>query len=177
MARNVKTKKMMRQWHGKIGYLTIGLMLVYSISGFIMSLDEYDFLKKEQVIKTTLSKHLSIEDIVNQTVDAYDLVDFEVNNNNNGIVYFNSNCSYNSKTGELIMTVKNYPFLLKKISKFHQAHGNILIIMFGCLSGVLLTFLAISSFWMLNKKGENYKKNIAYLVIGIIISILMVVIV
>ncbi|MGK0291130.1 MAG: hypothetical protein ACI86H_002597 [bacterium] len=163
----------MRSLHRDIGFLIIGLTLIYSISGILFIYRETDFLKQEQFLKRIISKNLKAHELGralhNKKIRAV--------NTEKGIIFFKNgkySGTYNKLTGEAIYKSKELPFLLEKVNSLHKSTNKGVRYWFTTLYGLLLAFLAISSFWMYKPKTKNFKRGISLTMVGVLIAIALV---
>lgn len=156
----------MRGLHRDMGYLVIGLTLIYSLSGIILIYRNHDILKVEKQKKQKLEHGIPPEELkATLRVKVLNVEKIE-----NDIMYFD-NGTYNTLTGETIYTVKEVIFPVNKFIEFHKSSSSKGVHIFGLIYGLLLLFLSISSFWMFKKGTKNFKRSWILTGAGIVISL------
>lgn len=151
------TKYYLRLLHRDIGFLLIGLILVYSISGIVLVYRDTDFLKREAKIEKTLTSNMNAA----QLGKALHIRNFRVSKSEGDILFF-KNGTYNTKTGFAAYTAKELIFPLNKFVDLHKASSTKATHWLTVIFGVLMLFMAISSFWMF-KTGTNLFRRGLYL--------------
>lgn len=158
----------MRALHRDIGFMVIGLTIVYGLSGIVLMYRDTDFLKREKQIEQTLEPNISEAELGK----ALRMRNFEVVKTEGDIVYF-ENGTYNKSTGVAQYKAKQLPAWLDKFNKFHKTASKNLIHWAGIIYAVLLLFLAISSFWMFKPKSKMFKRGLVFAGIGLVLAIVV----
>lgn len=161
----------MRTLHRDIGFLMIGLTLVFALSGILLVYRSTDFLKSETVVTRTLDPALSIEDVGR----ALHLRKVSVGEDDGRRIAFSSgpmarDGSYDRQTGEVSYTAKQLPTFLEKLNALHKTGNSTALHWFSVLFGVLLTFLAVSSFWMFKPSTRQFRRGVAFAAVGFVIA-------
>ncbi|MGL4854964.1 MAG: hypothetical protein ACRC37_06895 [Lentisphaeria bacterium] len=158
----------MRVLHRDIGFFTIGLMLIYALSGIVLVYRDTNFLKQDKKIERQLDKNLSGEKVGSELR----LRMFRVLEENEQIVKFKEG-SYNKSTGEANYTVREFMFPFNKWASLHKVPSAQTKSIISVIAGILLSFLALSSFWMYNVKSKLFKRNIFISIAGFIVAIIL----
>jgi hypothetical protein len=158
----------MRSLHRDIGFFIIGLTLIYGISGIILIYRETGFLKQEKQIE----RHLDANIENSELGKMLHLRNFEVVKVEGDVVYF-KNGIYNKTTGMVKYSDKSLPSFLEKFNNLHKASSRSVTYWFSTIFGILLLFLAISSFWMFKPKTKLFRRGILFAGIGFIIAIIL----
>lgn len=158
----------MRSLHRDLGYLVVGLVVTYSLSGIVLIYRDTGFMKHEVLVGKTLDPALNGD----QLNSALRLKGFEVKAENENSILFN-NGHYDKQTGEVSYTMQEVdaPFdrfiALHKIVSAKPPHA--VMVAFAAI----LFFLAISSFWMFKPGSSHFKRGIVFAIIGAIGAILL----
>jgi len=160
-----------RSLHRDIGYLMIGLILIYSVSGIFLIYRDTDFLKTEQSITKTLQPDMKPQ----QLGMALHLRDFKVEKTEGNTIYFKEG-TYNTSTGVVNYTTKALPFVLEKLNSLHKTASSNASHIFSVIFAVLLLFLALSSFWMFKPKAKPFRRGIIFAGIGFVFAFIMLMI-
>ncbi|MDD4602869.1 MAG: hypothetical protein PHF97_03575 [Bacteroidales bacterium] len=158
----------MRSLHRDIGFFVIGLTIIYSISGIVLIYRDTDFLKHEKLVEKQLSPNIKESDLGM----VLHLRNLEISKTEGDVVYF-QNGTYNSKTGIVKYTSQELPSLLNRFIALHFSSSRNLVHWFSVTFGILLLFLAISSFWMFKPQTKLFHRGIYLASAGIICSIII----
>ncbi|MBR8537835.1 hypothetical protein KDU71_19845 [Carboxylicivirga sediminis] len=159
--------KIMRVLHRDIGFLMIGLTLVYCVSGIILlyrdtNLFTVDKRYVEQIAPNTPADELG---------DALELRRLNVTEESTDTIYFNYG-TYCKSTGLADYTINTYPDWVWQINGFHKTKSRFGAHWMGLTYGVLLLFLAISSLWMYKPKSSKFKRGLVLTAVGLILAVL-----
>lgn len=148
----------MRVLHRDIGFLMIGLTLVFALSGILLVYRSTGFMKSETQVTRTLAPALSIDDVGR----ALHLRQLKVGEDDGRRIAFSSepmarDGSYDRQSGEVSYSAQQLPSLLEKLNALHW---------FSALYGVLLTFLALSSLWMFKPSTRQLRRGVVLAALG-----------
>ncbi len=160
----------MRSLHRDIGFFVIGLVIIYSLSGIVLIYRDTGFMKTEKLIERTLSPNMDASELGKVLY----VREVKVLKEEGGIVYF-QNGNYNKVTGEIKYSSKELPFILTKFNKLHKAPSRNVIHWVSLIFGILILFLAISSFWMYKPKTKMFRRGIFIAGIGVVIAVIILV--
>lgn len=157
----------MRTLHCYIGYFLIGFTIIYAISGIVLIYRDTDYFKSEEHIETQLKPNLD----ESQLGRALHMRRFRVDKTEGKLVYF-ANGTYNIETGKASYSVKKLPYIIDKFNSLHKkASRNNVAHIFSTIFGVLLLFLAVSSFWMFKPKTKIFKKGMLFTAAGLTVAL------
>ncbi len=159
----------MRSLHRDIGFLLIGLTIIYCLSGLVLIFRDTDFLKYERQIERKLSSGIAESDLASHLR----LRSLEVQKTEGDIVYFN-NGTYNKTTGVATYSEKGLPSFLQKINNIHKAPSQNATHWFSLIFSIALFFMAISSFWMYKIRTKKFRRGLILTGLGIIVAIAMI---
>lgn len=159
----------MRVLHRDIGFFVVGLIIIYSLSGIVLIYRDTDFLKHEAQVEKKLSPNLQASELG----PMLRLKNFKVLKTEGDVLYF-PNGSYNAVTGIVEYTQKELPLWLTKFSQLHKTASQSPAHWVTTIFGVLLLFLAISSFWMFNSASRQFRRGLIIAVTGIIFAVILV---
>jgi hypothetical protein len=151
----------LRALHRDIGFLLIGLTLVYGLSGIVFIYRDTDFLKQERRIERQLSPGIPDSELGT----ALHLRNVSVVRTEGDVVYF-QNGTYDRKTGMASYSDKTLPAWLEKLNTLHRASSRSRVHWFTTLYGVLLLFLALSSFWMFKPGSRLFWRGTIFAAAG-----------
>lgn len=159
-----------RSLHRDIGFFVIGLTVIYSISGIVLTYRDTTFLKHETLVEKTLSPNMEASELGK----VLHLRDFKVLKNEGEIVYF-QNGTYNKVTGFVKYSKIELPAIFNKFTNLHKASSKNLKHLFSIIFGILLLFLAISSFWMFKTKTKLFRRGICIAGLGVVCVIILLI--
>ena len=157
----------MRILHRDIGFLMIGLTLVFALSGILLVYRSTDFMKSETQITRTLEPEMTIDDVGR----ALHLRKLNVGEDDGRRIAFSagqmaSDGHYDRQTGEVSYTAQQLPSVLEKLNALHKTGSGSPLHWFSVVYGVLLTFLAVSSFWMFKPKTRPFRRGLVLAGVG-----------
>ena len=159
----------MRILHRDIGFLLIGLTLVFCLSGIALVYRETDFLKVESQMSFPLRVGLKADELG----DEMHLRRVQVVKQDERFIYFNDepfakDGKYDQQTGVATYLGKDYVFPLNKFAMLHLATNLTSIHWFIVLYGILLSFLSVSSLWMFKIKTAQFRRGLTLTCIGFV---------
>jgi hypothetical protein len=163
-----KSKISVRVIHRYLGFFLVGVLGVYSISGITLIFRRTDTFKK------TVTKEITI-DINTKNKDlgkALEIKGLKVDSTASGMAYFKGG-NFNKSTGKVVMTKKEYPYLLDKMMKLHKATTNSPVYWLNIFFGLSLLFFVTSSFWMFLPTTSTFKKGLIFSILGFLMTIMI----
>lgn len=161
----------LRVLHRDIGFFIAGLIIVYALSGIVLIYRDTEFLKSETKIEKTLTPYMEPAKIG----EALRIRDFKVTKTEGEIISFQSG-TYNTTTGVAVYTVKDIIFPFNKFINLHKAISKNPTHWFNLILGVLLLFMAISSFWMFKPENKNFKRGLYLAGAGVVFVFILLLI-
>lgn len=158
----------MRSLHRDIGFFSIGLIFIFSLSGLVLIYRDTGFLRYERHHEKVLSPNLELSEVGN----AIYFRNLEISSTEGEVIFF-QNGSYNQETGVVKYTTKEFPDWIKRLNRLHTSASKKFTHWFSTTLAVMLLFLAISSFWMLKPKSKLFRRGIILAVTGILASIIV----
>lgn len=161
--------QVMRQLHRDAGFLILSFVIINALSGIILTYRNTDLLKHD--VKT--------ERKIDPGLDAAALGgilrirDFKVLGEENGVVSFQGG-SYDKNTGVVNMTIRDVIFPFNKLMNYHKAISNNPKHWSNVIFGVILLFMAVSSFWMYKPGSMVFKRVMIIMAVGLVITLILV---
>lgn len=171
-------RTILRSLHRDLGYLFVGLTIIYGISGIILNGKETgkDPAFREITVIKNLSQHLSPKELTavfNQEITGTPPLQQIIKRQNSYRVYLQGGVGeYMPDSGLLELTIYKEKKLVRIINNIHNNSGKRFTSMANVYA-VGLLFLAISGTIMLKGKKGFLKRGIWFVLIGLIIPILM----
>lgn len=154
--------------HRYIGFFVIGITVLYGISGITLIYRDTDFLKQERQVEKQLPPNLKESELGR----ALHMRNIEITKTEGNIVYL-KNGTYNKETGLVQYTDKALPEVLDKINGLHKSPSQSTTHLFSVLYGILLLFLAVSSFWMFKPKSLHFRQGIITAGVGFVFAVIL----
>ncbi len=162
----------MRVLHRDIGFLTIGLTIVYALSGVLLIYRNTDFMKIEKTEEMQLESQLTGNDLG----PLLRIRNFRVEREEDGIIYFKEG-SYNTTTGHSVVTRKVYIPPFDKLVNLHKVTGANKVSFIALIYGFMLTFLAVSSLFMFKFGSKKSRRGLMMIGVSVVATILIVILV
>lgn len=161
----------MRAIHRVLGYLAVGLVMVYALSGITMIYRTSDFMKKSTEVEMTLDPNLD----VSQLGAALKIKNFKVTEQTPEIITF-SDGTYNVATGEVVYTKKDVVAPFNKFIDLHKLPiaKNISIAIITTIFGIILFLLALTSLFMYRPSAKQFRANMLYVSLGVALAVILV---
>lgn len=158
----------MRIIHRYLGFFLAGVMAIYAVSGVVLIFRKTDWLKRDVIVEKTIDANLP----PNEAGEVLKVKNYQVARTEGSVVYFNGG-QYDAATGQAIVTTKELPLILDKLTHLHKSTTNdplyYLNIFFGC--GLL--FFVISAFWMYAPGSDILKKGLWFTAGGMVLVLLL----
>jgi hypothetical protein len=159
----------MRVYHRYLGFFLTGIMAVYSISGITLIFRDTNFLKYDKVIDRQLKPELGNEELGKELR----MRDFKVQSETDEVVTF-QNGTYNKKTGAAVITTKELPYIMDKLTNFHKAETSKPLFFLNIFFGVSLLFFVVSSFYMFLPHTSVFKKGLYFALAGLAFALVLI---
>ncbi|MCG2588956.1 hypothetical protein [Rhodohalobacter sulfatireducens] len=175
MANNHKNNKKsihyyMRVLHRDIGFLILGLIVIYSISGIVLTFRDTNFLKTERQVEQQLEPNLQ----ANELAETLRMRRFSVESEDAEIIDFGTG-TYSKETGLATYSVYQLPVILERFNDLHKTMSSGAASPFTTMLGFLLLFMAVSSFWMFKTTTAQFKRGMIFTAVGIVASIALLI--
>lgn len=157
-----------RALHRDLGYFVVGLTVIYALSGIVQSYRDTGFLKRETRIEKKVPPNLEPAELG----QALHIRDFRVTRTEGDTTYFRGG-QYDRGSGIVAYTTKDLAFPLNRFVTLHKASSESLASWFAAVYGVLLLFLAISSFWMFRSGTSLFRRGMYLAVAGVVVAVVL----
>ncbi|MEM9261489.1 MAG: PepSY domain-containing protein, partial [Bacteroidota bacterium] len=154
--------------HRYLGYFLAGIMAVYAISGIVLVFRKTDFLKRDVAVEQQLAANLTTTEIGK----ALKIKNFKAERQEGSVTYF-ANGQYDAATGAAVVTKKQLPFIMGKMTHLHKATTNDPLYYLNIFFGFALLFFVISSFWMFRPSTDVFRKGMYFTIGGILLTLLL----
>ena len=164
-----KMRKIMRDLHNKIGFIIVGLVVIYSLSGIVQTYRDTSFLKHDVKNEKTIETNLDAVDLGK----AIKIKELRITKTEGGIIYFKEG-TYNPQTGEAKYTTSELYGWIKPFTDLHKANSKNIVHYFTIVFAVALFFMCVSAFWMFKPGTKAFSSGVILTVLGIIASVVLV---
>lgn len=183
--------KTIRSLHRDLGYFVIGLTLIYAITGIILSGRGLGWLEKEFNESSYTKKNIEVEnfneEFINLVISAHFDEIFPKNSykdvkkhlklkmykQTNEFLFFQAwrslDVKYEIKTGLIELKYVGYPMAVKLFVHAHKENHESAWFYLAILYSLILSFLAISSFWMVKGKNGFAKRGVYFMLAGFVV--------
>ncbi|MDO5523937.1 MAG: hypothetical protein Q4G48_07835 [Bacteroidia bacterium] len=174
MERNKKTNiyNVMRVLHRDIGFLTIGLTIVYALSGVLLIYRNTDFMKVSKTEEMQLETGLKGGNLGPQLR----IRSFNVEREEGSNIFFKEGV-YNAETGIATVTRKVYIPPFDKLVNLHKVTGVSNVSVIALIYGFMLTFLAVSSLFMFKFGSRKSRRGMVMIAVSVVMTIAIVMLV
>ncbi len=164
----------MRSLHRDIGFLVIGLTIVYALSGIVLIYRDTDFLKTMTHVETTMPKLMSPNDISQKLR----LRHMEVTKIEGDVIHFKDGDAlprgaYNAATGATVYDRMQLPKFLQTFISLHKISSSKGAHSIGVVYGVMLLFLALSALAMFKPASRQFRRGLILSGVGVFLTILV----
>ncbi|MFK2823089.1 hypothetical protein ACH5BK_08915 [Arcobacter sp. YIC-80] len=180
--------KKVRSLHRDLGYFVIGLTLIYAITGIVLSGRGLGWFKVEFEDYAVIQKNIAVDSFndefkkvvfqgkINEVFPKSSYKDVKKHLNlkptkqDDEVMYFKAwkslKVKYEQKSGNLEVKYKGYPVALEVFVHAHKAKHDSAWFYLAIIYSVILSFLAISSFWMVKGKNGFKKRGVYFMLAG-----------
>ncbi len=191
MKQNKKLYVRLREWHRDLGYLVIGMTIIYSLSGIVLSFRDLHLFEKEYILNAKIEKNLQKEQLKDKIISVYAqneqkkqlpthivkksiLDNFDkIEENNEFIKYQISRkkdmkfITYYKNSGEVIYSISGYPSFIQVFIDSHKSTSKDRWSYLALAYSIILFFLAISAIFMVKGKYGFKQRGIYLTLVGI----------
>lgn len=163
-----RVNETMRTYHRYLGYFLAGIMAMYAISGVVLIFRDTDFLKSEKQVEKQLKPNLGSEELGRELR----IRDFKVINETADQLTFEKG-TYNKQTGNAVITVKELPYVMDKMTHLHKANTKQPLFYLNIFFGLSLLFFVVSSFYMFLPHTSVFKKGLYFAAAGVLLTLIL----
>ncbi|MDD3108768.1 MAG: hypothetical protein PHV49_06125 [Alistipes sp.] len=158
----------LRKVHRYVGFLMVGVFLVYGISGIVLLYRNTDLLKRPVTTTQNLDPKLSPEALGS----ALRLKNFKVTATSPDTLYF-AEGYYLTQTGVAQVTIQESVPPIAQMIRMHKMVSSNPTHYFALLVGIGLLLLVVTSFWMFKAGTAPFKQGMLFVGIGCAITLLI----
>lgn len=172
--KNRSVSQIVRTLHRDVGFLLIGLTVIYCLSGLLLIYRDTGFLKSEQRVEKTIETGLALESLSRITHSRLELV----SDDGKEIVFKSKTVSglYEPNTGKISYTAVKLPPVLEKLNALHKTSARSANHWFAVAYAGMLLFMALSSFWMYKPESKIYKRGLTISAAGAVVAVAVLII-
>lgn len=196
MSRDKKLSVRFREWHRDLGYLVIGITIIYSLSGIVLSFRDLHLFENKYILKSSIQKNIQDIDVLKKEitiafeepqsneipehilkkakVDELSLIE-ETNNNLRFQVSnkkFNKFITYDKNSGGLEYSLSGYPAFIQTLVNAHKSSSKDKWSYLALAYSIILFFLSVSAIFMVKGKYGFQKRGVYLTLAGIVLIII-----
>ena len=160
----------MRDLHNKTGFIIVGLVVIYALSGIVQTYRDTSFLKHEIQNTKTIETHLSPEKLGKEVKQKELKIDSTI-----GDLQYFKNGVYNASTGEVKFTTKELYGWVKPFTELHKSNSKNIVHYFTVVFAIALFFMCVSAFWMFKPGTKAFSSGVILTIVGIVASIILLI--
>nr|WP_319512692.1 hypothetical protein [uncultured Draconibacterium sp.] len=164
-----KISKTFRVYHRYLGFFLAGIMTIYALSGTIMIFRTTDFLKQDKVTEREIGANVPAEELGGKLF----IRNLEVLEEDANTITFQQG-TYDKTSRVATYTVKELPFVLKKLESLHKATTNSPLYFLNIFFGISLLFFSVSAFFMYTKTNKVLRKGVYVAIAGLVFAAIIV---
>lgn len=158
----------MRTLHRDVGFFIIGLIVIYSISGIVLTYRNTQLFQSEYRVEKNLEPGMEATELG----EALQMRGFRVESENDNVIYFESG-TYNKMTGLVSYSSYELPSILERFIRLHKTKSGSIQSYFTVALGISLGFMAISSLWLYKPGTNRSKRGFMLTAAGVVVSALL----
>ena len=162
------TSATVRVAHRYLGFFLAGVMAVYAVSGVVLIFRNTDFLKREVTKERTVAAALSPE----EAGKVLRIRELTVDSTAGSTIFFRGG-SYDSATGAAVVTTKELPYVLDKMTDLHKSNNKNPLFYFNIFFGLALLFFVLSAFWMFMPGSTILRKGLLFSAVGVVLTLIL----
>ncbi|MGL4411163.1 MAG: hypothetical protein ACRCZM_09470 [Bacteroidales bacterium] len=155
----------MRKLHRDLGFLAVGLTLIYALSGILLMFRGSDFMMKEVKYEKLLEKELNPQELEKEI--GYRR--FRIKSESDEKIEFNVG-TYDKISGIATYQLNEYITPFKQFVALHKITSKSPALWFMIGYGIILSFLAISGLFMFKPSTQLFRRGIVLTIIGLAIA-------
>ncbi|RXJ87382.1 hypothetical protein [Arcobacter sp. CECT 8985] len=181
MSKKINVSQKFRQWHRDLGYLVIGITIIYSLTGIILTLRDLHFFEKDYIYISKIEKSSDLNKLKQNLQESFKnkIDSLKVIENTDKYIKYQASKKkgkkeliYYKDTNEAQLTIKDYPAFIKTFIKAHKSKSKDRWSYLALAYSVILLFLAISAIFMVKGKNGFKKRGIYLTSAGILLVVL-----
>lgn len=157
-----------RAWHRDLGFFIIGITLVYALSGIVLVYRDHDFLNRTVQVEKQLPARLAPA----QLQEALRMREFKVTKTEGDTIYFKEG-TYRADTGLAAYTTKEMIYPINKFVALHKTVSKGVVYIFTTMYGLMLAFMAVSSFYMFNPGSGLLRRGLKLAGAGLVVTLIL----
>lgn len=157
-----------RVLHRNVGFFILGFVIIYALSGITLIYRDSDFMKHEKTVIVNLPPETKPADLG----PALKIRELKILKTEGDVVFFQGG-TFNTLTGEASHTVKELIFPFNKLTSLHKTPSKNPFHWFTLVFGILMLFMAVSSFWMFKPQSKVFRNGLYTILAGIVFAVIL----
>ena len=160
-----------RLLHRDIGFLMVGLTIIYALSGILLMYRGTGFLQTQTTVQTAAAKGLEAGELGK----ALGLRRFVLEQQTADTVYFQGG-TYDRATGIATITKQEFPAVLNMMTQVHKLTSRSPLHLMALVYASLLLFLALSSLAMYKPGTRLFRRGMSFSAAGMVMAVILMVV-
>ncbi len=157
-----------RLLHRDIGFILVGLTMIYALSGILLIYRSTGFLQSETTVNKELSKGLEAGELGK----ALDMKHFQLERQTGDAILFQGG-TYDRTSGIATYTKQEFPALLNMLTQVHKLTSHSPLHLLAVVYAALLLFLALSSLLMYRPGTRLFRRGISLSTAGMAMAVIL----
>lgn len=154
--------------HRDIGFLLVGLTMIYALSGILLIYRSTGFLQSETTSQKTVAVGLEAGELGRELGMRH----FELEKQDGDTIFFQGG-SYDRSSGIATYTQSGFPTVLSMFTDLHKVTSRSSMHPLAAVYAFLLLFLAVSSFWMYKPGTRLFRRSISFSTAGMVVAVVL----
>lgn len=145
----------MRLLHRDIGFIVVGLTMIYALSGILLMYRGTGFLQTETIVTKKVDKGIDAAELGK----ALGLRHFQLERQTGDTILFQGG-AYDQATGVATIAKQEFPTVLNMFIQVHKLTSRSTLHIISAVYAALLVFLAVSSFFMYRPGTRLFRRGL-----------------
>ncbi len=159
-----------RLLHRDIGFMLVGLTMIYALSGILLIYRSAGFLQSE----TAVEKKVAVDLEAGELGKALGMRYFKFERQTGDTIFFNGG-TYDRTSGIATYTTREHPTVLNMLVQVHKLTNRSALHPLATVYGALLSFLALSSLMMYKPGTRLFRRGISLSAAGMVMAVVLMV--
>ncbi len=154
--------------HRDIGFILVGLTIIYALSGILLIYRNTGFLQTETTVRKEVARGLKADELGK----ALEMRHFETEKQDGDTIFFKGG-TYDQTSGIATYTKREYPAVLNMFTQVHKLTERSSLHLLAVVYAAMLFFLAVSSLAMYKPGTRLFRRGIVLSSGGVVMAVIM----
>lgn len=156
--------------HRDIGFILVGLTMIYAFSGILLIYRSTGFLQDKTTVQKEVAKGLEAGELGK----ALDMRHFQLEKQDGDTIFFQGG-AYDRASGITTYTKSEFPPVLDMLTQVHKLTSRSSLHLLAVVYASLLLFLALSSLLMYKPETRLFRRGISLSAAGMVMAVVLMV--